>query len=79
MQESTTQLYSYLVQQRLTHIERNPELHKHSYIDLVSCCIINSIVISELFTAHLKYVQLGINGNIKCDVTSGPCNCGAWH
>jgi hypothetical protein len=22
---------------------------------------------------------VGYNGGVKCDVTSGPCNCGAWH
>jgi len=22
---------------------------------------------------------VGYNGGLKCDVTSGPCSCGAWH
>lgn len=22
---------------------------------------------------------VGYNGGVKCDVTSGPCSCGAWH
>lgn len=22
---------------------------------------------------------VGYNGGRKCDVTSGPCSCGAWH
>jgi hypothetical protein len=30
----------------------------------------------ELFDAN---APLGRNGDIACDVTSGPCACGAWH
>lgn len=22
---------------------------------------------------------VGYNGGVKCDVTKGPCSCGAWH
>jgi hypothetical protein len=22
---------------------------------------------------------VGYNGGVKCDVTEGPCSCGAWH
>ena len=39
--------------------------------------------------AEIKYIQSvrdeqtapkrGKNGGVACDVTSGPCSCGAWH
>jgi len=31
---------------------------------------------SQLMDAH---PALGCNGGQKCDVTDGPCSCGAWH
>ena len=26
-----------------------------------------------------KLPAVGYNGGVKCDVTKGPCSCGAWH
>jgi hypothetical protein len=29
--------------------------------------------------AHEEHASHGSNGGRRCDVSSGPCSCGAWH
>ena len=72
-------------QQQRTHesvladIQAHPENHKHDFEGLQQCCLINRAVDLSIMEAHSKYINLGANGGTRCDVTSGPCACGAWH
>ncbi len=40
---------------------------------------VNGALNSRLAEAHEIHASLGRNGGQRCDVTSGPCSCGAWH
>ncbi len=60
----------------LADIRKNPDAHKHEFGALQQCCTVNGVLDLELMEAH---PALGRNGGQKCDVTSGPCSCGAWH
>jgi hypothetical protein len=62
--------------ERLEDIRNHPEKHKHSFEVLMDCCFVDGAIDSEIMDAH---PALGRNGGQKCDVTSGPCSCGAWH
>ena len=48
-------------------------------MELTDCCTIDGILILSLTDAHERNVDLGTNGGRRCDVSSGPCSCGAWH
>jgi len=63
-------------EEKLKNIREHPELHKHTFDDLITCSTINGVLDSTLLDAH---PTLGRNGGQKCDVISGPCSCGAWH
>lgn len=65
--------------EKLQDIRNHPELHRHSYEALVACCFHGGALDSRLMEAHEKHSNLGTNGGVRCDVTSGPCACGAWH
>jgi len=41
--------------------------------------MVNWVLEMSLMEAHGELVGLGTNGGRKCDVSEGPCNCGAWH
>ena len=41
--------------------------------------MINGCLDLRLMEAHSQYVDMGTNGGVQCDVTEGPCACGAWH
>jgi hypothetical protein len=43
------------------------------------CCMENGALDLQLLDAHADLVNIGSNGGTRCDVTSGPCACGAWH
>jgi len=62
--------------ERLKDILDHPEKHKHTYDELVECCMPENILDFKLIDAH---PAVGYNGGSKCDVTEGPCSCGAWH
>ncbi len=64
---------------RLQDIKNNPENHKHDFDGLQRCCIIDGALDTMLIEAHSEYVSMGSNGGVACDVSSGPCACGAWH
>lgn len=66
-------------QERLQNILNNPLDHKHSYKELIHCCMVDGAVDIELIEAHSIGLDMGSNGGVRCDVTSGPCCCGAWH
>lgn len=61
----------------LHDIKTNPVAHKHNFEGLQRCCTINGAVDVRLYEAHAGL--LGSNGGRNCDVSSGPCACGAWH
>jgi len=67
------------IQKRIEDIKANPEKHKHDFNGLQQCCMIDGVLVLQIMDAHSKYVSLGSNGGTKCDVTKGPCSCGAWH
>ena len=63
-------------EERLQDIKQNPKNHKHDHSGLVACCMVDGALDFQLMDAH---PALGFNGGQKCDVTEGPCSCGAWH
>ena len=44
-----------------------------------ACCTKDGVIDMSIMDAHGKYVDLGTNGGVKCDVAEGPCSCGGWH
>jgi hypothetical protein len=60
-------------------IKAHPERHRHDFEGLQACCFINGALDCLVMDAHSQYVDMGTNGGVRCDVTSGPCACGAWH
>jgi len=65
--------------EKIADIQAHPEKHKHDFDDLTACCMVNGCLDTSVMDAHQAYVDMGSNGGVKCDVTSGPCACGAWH
>ena len=59
-------------------IRENPEKHRHTFEELTQCCFVGGALDLALMEAHSQ-VDLGTNGGVRCDVTEGPCACGAWH
>jgi hypothetical protein len=72
-------------EEALAELQAHPEVHRHSYQELLACCTLSDasghgvLVDRRLMDAHTRFVDLGTNGGIRCDVLSGPCNCGATH
>lgn len=65
--------------EKLKDIKEHPKNHRHTFNALQQCCMVDGVMHLDLIDAHGKYVDLGTNGGVKCDVTTGPCACGAWH
>lgn len=65
-------------EKKLNDIRSNPEKHRHSYEDLLCCCAFEGSIDSGVMDAHSR-IKIGQNGGRDCDVTEGPCSCGAWH
>ncbi len=63
----------------LRDIKAHPENHQHNFMGLQQCCTIDNAINLELMEAHSKFASTGTNGGVECDVTEGPCACGAWH
>jgi hypothetical protein len=63
---------------RIKDIKEHPEKHKHSFEALSQCCMVQGCFDTALMEAHSK-LNMGTNGGVNCDVTSGPCSCGAFH
>lgn len=67
-------------EERLKDIKEHPERHKHGDLNgIIACSIVDGAIDSMLFEAHSQYASCGYNGGQSCDVTRGPCSCGAWH
>ncbi len=62
---------------KISNIKMHPEMHRHSYNDLVNCCLEDGVLSSTLLQAHEQ--AMGRGGVLRCDVIEGPCSCGAWH
>jgi len=57
----------------------HPELHQHrDFIEVMQCCMVNGAIDLALEAAHERISDRS-NGGVRCDVSSGPCSCGAWH
>ena len=65
--------------EKLKDIKEHPERHRHDFGGLHACCTIDGVVDLSLMDAHSQHVDMGTNGGTRCDVTEGPCACGAWH
>lgn len=67
------------VQEILDDIRKHPDRHRHDFEGLQRCCFVDGAIDTLLMDAHSANAPLGRNGGVACDVTSGPCACGAWH
>ncbi len=63
----------------LKDLREHPERHSHNFEELTACCTIDGVIDVSLMEAHSQYVKFGTNSGVHCDVSSGPCACGAWH
>ena len=54
------------------------KIKKRTYEELISECTNDDGAIDAL-KMELLEGSCGTNGGRGCDVTSGPCSCGAWH
>ena len=66
-------------EEKVKDIKEHPENHKHDFGGLQMCCWYEGSIDLQLMDMHSEHVDLGRNGGVKCDVTEGPCACGAWH
>lgn len=64
---------------KIKDIKEHPDRHRHDFQRLQACCFVNGAIDMSVMDAHEKYVDMGTNGGTRCDVSSGPCACGAWH
>jgi hypothetical protein len=64
---------------RIAHIKEHPDMHKHTFDGLQRCCMVGGAIDLSIMEAHETYAKTGTNGGRNCDVTRGPCSCGAWH
>lgn len=65
--------------QKIEDIKNHPERHKHDFEGLQQCCMVDGALDCQIMDLHSQYVDMGTNGGTRCDVTKGPCACGAWH
>lgn len=63
----------------IADIKLNPKRHQHKFGELAACCYIDGVFDTRVLNAHDQYAPIGRNGGQACDVTAGPCACGAWH
>ena len=66
-------------EEKLKEIKERPELHRHTFEALQRCCMHAGALDMQIMEAHETHASVGTNGGRRCDVTSGPCACGAWH
>lgn len=60
----------------IKEIKDRPDLHIHkNKNEIMRCCQIDGVLDISLLEAHSKYVWLGENRGIPCDVLAGPCAC----
>ena len=65
--------------EKLADIKAHPELHRHDFDGLQRCCTVDGAIEVSLMEAHGAHANLGTGGGVACDVSAGPCACGAWH
>ncbi len=65
--------------EKLKDIKEHPDRHRHTFEDLQRCCFHGGALDMRLMEVHEIHASTGTNGGRSCDVTSGPCACGAWH
>lgn len=65
------------VEDRLSDIKNHPEKHQHDFVGLAACCMIDGSYVLRIQSAHEGLVPQ--RNPRPCDVTKGPCSCGAWH
>lgn len=61
-------------EERLQDIRERPEQHRHSFLELQSCCATDGAIDMGLMEAHE-----GLGASRRCDTVAGPCSCGGWH
>lgn len=67
-------------EERIKHIKDHPDQHRHGdFQGIINCSMDNGAINMAIFDAHQQYASYGSNGGNRCDVSSGPCSCGAWH
>lgn len=64
--------------EKLKDIRLRPNRHQHDFEELQECCRIRGVIDVNLMDEHEK-VFGKTNGGRRCDVTKGPCSCGALH
>jgi len=78
----------------LADIKAHPERHRHDFEALQRCCFVDGAFDCGIMEAHeglpgepnvvdaiggiAEGKPFSVRGP-RCDVTSGPCACGAWH
>ena len=62
----------------LADIKKHPDRHRHDFDELIGCCMIDGAIDTRIMEAHSE-ISTRTNGGVRCDVTKGPCACGAWH
>jgi len=68
------------LEEKIKHIKEYPEQHKHGSMNgIINCSMDNGAINMTIFDAHQQYANYGTNGGVRCDVSEGPCSCGAWH
>ncbi len=66
--------------EKLADIKNNPDKHKHPDMNTLNrCCFMKGALDLMLIDAHSRYASQDMNGGRRCDVSRGPCSCGAWH
>jgi hypothetical protein len=63
--------------ERIADIKRHPDQHRHTFEELIKCCSVNGSIDTGLLGIHQQFASCGKTS--RCDVTEGPCACGAWH
>lgn len=66
-------------EERIKDIKEHPDRHRHDFGELQACCFVGGALDLSVMDAHERYASVGTNGGQTCDVTEGPCSCGAWH
>ena len=65
--------------EKLKDIKEHPARHRHTFEELQLCCFHDGALDLLLMAAHETHASTSTNGGRSCDVSSGPCSCGAWH
>lgn len=61
----------------IREIKEHPERHRHDFVSLQQCCMIDGALDLAVMEAHEGIYKR--DGRGRHDVSSGPCSCGGWH